>query len=285
MRAIYIIPHPPSDKPEGHNTRYNALKEYFPELQLAWTLEQIIKNSWGDGSYKESPWDIAFIETIKWEGVLWDSIVTSFRKTKLIHLSRAQSTPSDIPDIFDGTLTTGPYEGTSGVILGPFVQLGPEVTKDIDVLLVPSWGQNDIWWRRINPKLNIIAASGWAPKQISRANIVIGSGGAGTLYETLWSGSKLVCLPQCEEQLIRATNAKDAGEAIVISTPDKVGESIERVKCLQSLGRREPFMPDLVEKINAIPISKRLVFTGRLGPPDTGKAGQRLPSFERGGKF
>jgi hypothetical protein len=239
VRAVYIISHAPSGKPEGHITRYNTLKESFPELQLAWNVEQL------GGS-----WDLALIETISEDHKdVWDTI-KDFQGTKLVHISKAQNSPVSVPDIFDLTVTTGPYEGVDGEVSGPFVQVSSEVERDIPLLLLPSWGQNDTWWRRIPPSTGCIFATDWAPKLIARATTVISAGGV-SVYEALWSGCKLVCLPQNREQTTRATNAKKAGESIIISTGDIIGD-IKKVSLLKSLGRREPNITEAIQKINGL---------------------------------
>ena len=268
----HFIPHPRTSYPEGHLTRFAALQSEIPELELIDDLRVLAVS-----------WDLVFVDTLpvdvlrRAEPVLR---VLHYRGTRLVLIARALNERYLRPDIFDLVLVPGPYEGEAGRVVAPLVLLGPEAPRDIDTLLVPSKGQDNFWWRPIARRTGVAVAGPIARDEISRARVVIGQGGTGVLYETLWSGGRLVCLPSSREQRNRAEAARQAGEAIVVAGGlGQIDRAVQAVLQMEPLGRRPTGVDEAVAL--AFDTMKPRIWTFALhsGPDGPDVRQPRLPFF------
>jgi hypothetical protein len=232
IKATYYMPHPYRSTPEGHTTRYNALKSIFPDLHLATSPQELLRDS-----------NLVFIDTLPMgrNNELKNAIpILKYRGTKIVFIARALNEPIAIPDnVYDAIITTGPYEETGGSKNNPIILLGTRGTP-IDILLVPSYGQNNYWWLPFQPLNGVqIVSEVPAINLIASADVVIGAGGL-TVYEALWSGAKLITIPQSIEQRTRIRSAVAAGESIVeIASVREIEKAIETVRGMKSLGPRD----------------------------------------------
>jgi hypothetical protein len=154
----------------------------------------------------------------------------------------AKSTNHPVREIVaDATVPIGPYEGIAGSV-GPLVRVAPKRELDTDLLLVPSWGQNYRWFHGL-PGI----PGGWL--DMPRAEIVICAGGS-SLYEALWSGCRVVCLPQGREQETRARFAAAAGESVVVVLDSaSLPGAIKKAQKMRSLGRRDTGAKNLARMV------------------------------------
>ena len=156
MRMVHVIPHAPFPGPEGHNSRHEALLSVMPGLTLAWPQSPGFLGQW----------DLALVE----------SGAPVPKAERVVAIVKATNQPT-APIPADLTIPTGPYEGLPGSV-GPLIRIAPEHERDIDLLLVPSVGQNNHWFFGL-PGI----PGGW--EMMSRASVVICAGGNGSLYEAL----------------------------------------------------------------------------------------------------
>jgi UDP:flavonoid glycosyltransferase YjiC (YdhE family) len=83
-----------------------------------------------------------------------------------------------------------------------------------------------------------------------RANVVVCAGGVNSLYEALWAGCRVVCVPQSDEEKVRLIHATRAGEAVVTMT-EGFEEAVSRVRGMVPLGRRPSGVTEAVAMIMA----------------------------------
>jgi hypothetical protein len=219
MRIVHILPHPPVDAFEGHNSRHAALKEQIPDLELRWCDVR-------GRQPEDEDWDIALVE----------SGAHAPANGRAIHLAKALSFPLSC----DLMIPIGPYEGLLGSV-GPLIRQAPEVSRDIDLLLCATSTHGE-WWRGMPGK-----RGGWG--LMPRANVVVCAGGV-TLYEALWAGCRVVCVPQSDEEKVRLIHATRAGEAVVTMT-EGFEEAVSRVRGMVPLGRRPSGVTEAVAMIMA----------------------------------
>ena len=228
MRVGHFIPHQPGLMPDGHATRHEALLAVYPDLLLA-----------DQYACLQQQWDVMVMDTHPFgRNNEFKVPVEALHEagTKLVLLARYRGFPTRTPPIFDETVVPGPYEGSLGRVVDPIVILGPDAEATIPVLVVPSFQHPDLLslFVDIYPFTRTPARD-----HIPQAEVVIGYGGTGSLYETLWSGRRYVAVPQSREQAHRASLAEDAGEAIVVSSRLRdVPLAVDSVLQKTPLGRR-----------------------------------------------
>lgn len=259
MRIAYYVYHAMPAHAEGHWTRFRALQSVIPELVLV-----------DDVSRLHAQWDIVLVDSYplgKNRELVPILPVLRERGTKTVLIARAVNERySGYPWDYDAVLVPGPYEGTEGSlrrpaddprqpkVVDPMVTLGlPRQYKDpgIDVLLVPASAQSPDWWELV-AGLYQHSTLDHAHWQIARSNIVVGTGGAGTLYEALYSGCRYVALPLNVEQGTRIENAIAAGEAIIrVDHAYEIERAVAWIRGSKPLGRREISMVPALEVILA----------------------------------
>lgn len=229
LRIGHYVPHRLPAFPDGHVTRNRVIAEAMPELATIEPgpkfpkVDRLIVDTHPLGPAGELAQVLPAIQG---------------RGGKTILLARGLNAPDrDYPH--DVRLTF-PYEGEGGDAIDPLVPIEPAAEPDIDVLVVPSrlfsfrmrrWAAiadelvdagfdvTLMWPHPYRTKAKTI--QGDAAEPTARSRVVVGGGGAGTLYGTLWAGRPyVVARTFTREQEVRVDLATKAGEAIADGRTD-----------------------------------------------------------------
>ena len=261
MKIAYFLPHPLPAWPEGHASRAICVAQAVEGVTVV------------DRPRSKEDWDLAIFDTFgempSWAVAEASRLVIA--GVPIVSVARALNRPSTNPILpWSLVVQPGPYEGTEGEALAPLVRVAPVADTALDVLLVVSGrpGSDQYWTGVVNElreaRLNFAVLADGLPvvgphvsethpghEWIARSTVVVGGSGAGTLYEALWAGKRLVSHPFTIEQRLRLTAAQEAGEAVVDSKGSVV-DAIESVRSMQPLGYRENGVPRLAALLRGL---------------------------------